>query len=605
MEARGASQKLACAPQPTVDFAFADLAAFSGTDTAEEYHRAPLRDLGKSAPWLIGLGLVTALSFLWLCWDALPRQALGWWFGLVAATSLWVIGSAYLRRERHADPGIFEAGTRTIRDAVLVGSGWAVCPALFLEGAPADIQLLIVAMTMGASGLGAVALARMPAAALTFSSLLTTSLAVSLLHMSARSTIIVLAYGIALALVVVLAYRRELKFARQLAETRRQAEIIALLLREFEAGASDWIWETGPDGRLTYVSNRMAQVLARDHDRLVGATLRQAAGRPRRSGTWRQVAEVMASRQTLHEVLVPVAARQGTMWWLLTARPLFAADGSFRGYRGVGKDVTARRQSEITVLKAKEAAERESKTKSEFLAVMSYELRTPLNAIVGFSQMLAEAKQGPHTNPNYAEYARSIHQSGRHLESLINDILDITRFERGNMSLVEQDLDLVELVEVCLKMCRQIATENRVTLVDNHGFTRVEVMGDLTRLRQILINLVTNAIKFSPPDSDVEVAVDRLADGRAAVIVSDHGIGIDPATLERVFEPFAQVDGGFSRRFGGLGLGLAIARRLARLHGGDIVITSNLHKGTVARLILPPNRIVATTPKARSAEQAA
>ena len=605
MEARGERRKLAGVPETAVDLAFADLAAFPHSAAAADYHRAPLRDLARVTPWLMGISVLAAAIFLWLGWQQLPTRALLWWFGLVGLACLWVVYSAYRLCAATAEPDMTRVRSGAICNAGLVGGVWAACPALFLVAASGDSRIVIITIVMSISALGTMALSRLPWAALTFSSMVTAALAITLLPLSVRSAVIVIAYGTALALVVVLAYRREAKYAARLMETGQQAEIIALLLREFEAGASDWIWETGPDGRLTYVSDRMAQVIARDRNRLVGATLMQAAGRARRSGSWRQVAEVMASRRTLHEVLVPVAARQGTMWWLLTARPLFAADGGFRGYRGVGKDVTGRRQSEIAMFKAKEAAERESRTKSEFLAVMSHELRTPLNAIVGFSQMLAEEKQGPHANPDYAEYARSIHQSGCHLESLINDILDFTRFERGNLSLVEQDLDLVELVEICLKMCRQSASENRVTLVENHAFAHVEVMGDLTRLRQILINLVTNAIKFSPPDSDVGVAVDRLADGRIAVTVSDHGIGIDPATLERVFEPFTQVDGGFSRRFGGLGLGLAIARRLARLHGGDIVITSSLHKGTVARLILPATRIVATTPKARSAEQAA
>jgi signal transduction histidine kinase len=257
------------------------------------------------------------------------------------------------------------------------------------------------------------------------------------------------------------------------------------------------------------------------------------------------------------------------------------------------------------VLKAKQAAERESKTKSEFLAVMSHELRTPLNSIVGFSQMLAEEQQGPHANPRYAEYAKSIYQSGCHLTSLINDILDITRFERGSMSLVEQEVDMVELTEICVKMCRQAAEETHVGLVQNYAFTQLEVMGDITRLRQILINLITNAIKFSSPDSSVEVKVERTADGRVAVVVIDAGIGIDTAKLERIFEPFTQVDGGLSRRFGGLGLGLAVARRMARLHGGDVVITSEPGLGTTARLVLPASRVLAATPRPASAEQAA
>ncbi len=605
MEARLVPLKLTGVPETAVDLAYADLAALPDVDMAEVYHRAPLNDLSRAAPWLLGVNMLIALVFAWLGYGLLSTAPLLWWLGAAVAACLWAIQSGYQQRKRASTASVAEARSHAIFIASLVGGPWAACPALFLADASADFRIVIVAMTMGAAGLGAIALARLPWVALTYSSLLTASLSLTLLPLSMKSAIIVLAYGIAVALVVTLSYRREYKYAGQLMESSRQAEIIALLLREFEAGSSDWIWETGPDGRLSYVSDRMAQVLERERDRLLGATLMQAAGRARRAGTWRQMAQKMAAQEILREILVPVSTRNGAMWWQITARPLFAADGSFRGYRGVGKDVTVRRQSEINVLKAKQAAERESKTKSEFLAVMSHELRTPLNSIVGFSEILAEERQGPHANPDYAEYAKSIHQSGRHLTSLINDILDITRFERGSMSLVEQEVDIVELAEVCLKMCRQAAEETRVGLVENHAFTQLEVVGDITRLRQVLINLMTNAIKFSPPDSSVEVKVERFADGRVAVAVIDTGIGIEAAKLERIFEPFAQVDGGLSRSFGGLGLGLAVARRMARLHGGDVVITSRPGVGTTARLVLPANRVLAATPRRDSAGQAA
>ncbi len=605
MEARDVRRNLTGVPETAVDLAFADLAALPDVDMAEVYHRAPLNDLGKAAPSLIGLNMAVALVFLWFGLDKLPRVPLLWWFGAVAVASLWAAYSGYRQRAAAGRASVAEARSRAIFIAMLIGGPWAACSALFLGDTSGDFRVVIVAIAMGASGLGAITLARLPWVALTFSSLLTAALALSLLRLSMESALIVAAYGVALALVVMLSYRREYRYAAQLMESSRQAEIIALLLREFETGSSDWIWETGPDGRLTYVSDRMAQILERDRDRLVGATLMQAAGRARRAGTWRQVAQKMAGQATLHEILVPVSTRKGTMWWQITARALFAADGTFRGYRGVGKDVTVRRQSEINVLNAKQAAEHESRTKSEFLAVMSHELRTPLNSIVGFSQMLAEEKLGPHTDPNYTEYAKSIYQSGCHLTSLINDILDITRFERGSISLVEQEVDLVELVEVCLKMCRQTAVENRVGLVENHAFTQLEVMGDITRLRQVLINLITNAIKFSPPDGNVEAKVDRSADGRVTISVTDTGIGIEATKLERIFEPFAQVDGGLSRRFGGLGLGLAVARRMARLHGGDVVITSRPGIGTIARLVLPANRVLAATARPAAAERAA
>jgi len=598
MEARGAHSIGSSLRSSAVDLAVADLEASADAEAIDEFYSAPLIELVKRTPGLMAISIFTASLFAWFGWQQLPHGPLLWWLGLLSVACLWMAYVAKSRSTAIAQRRVPAAHAKAVVFAAVAGAAWALCPAFFLAGAPADIRIVMVGLSVGVSALGAVALVRLPWMALTFTSLLTSALGLSFIPLSLVSALVVLDYGLALALVVMLRYRRESKYNGQIIESRRQAEIIALLLREFEAGSSDWIWETGPDGRLTYVSDRMAKLLGRGRERLVGATLAQAAGRARRAGAWRHIDQLMASNETLHEVLVPVASRDASMWWQLTARPLFGADGDFRGYRGVGKDVTARRQHEINVFKAKEAAEREAKTKSEFLAVMSHELRTPLNSIVGFSQILAEEKEGPHTNPHYAEYARSIHQSGYHLATLISDILDISRFERGNISLVEEELDLIELTDVCLRMCRQAAAEGQVTLVQNNAFTQLELMGDLTRLRQILINLVTNAIKFSPCGSTVSVAVERRGDGCIAVSVTDNGIGIDPDELEHIFEPFTQGDGGISRAFGGLGLGLAIARRLARLHGGDIVITSRPNAGTVARLVLPASRVLSATPAA-------
>lgn len=609
MEAIGARPKLAGVPRTAADLAFADLEAFPDSGTAEAFQRHQLNELRGNVPWMMGISIVVALLFLWLGWGRLPMPVLIGWCALLSGVSAWVLvyGGRWLDTDHRFS--VIQAHSRITRSATVLGCVWAIGPPLLLREAPFDIQIALVALCMGASWLGSLVLARLPAAGLLFSCLVTASLAASLLYLPAKAAIVTtslaVAYGIARAVVLVQAHKKEIEHSLRAADLHRQAEIIALLLREFEAGASDWMWETGPDGKLTYVSERMAQVLGRQRDRLLGATLQQAAGRARRSGAWRRVAAAMAGHQTLHDMLVPVSRGRASLWWELTAKPLFAADGSFRGYRGVGKDVTARHQSEISVLKAKEAAEQASKSKSEFLAVMSHELRTPLNAIVGFSQILAEEKEGPHANPRYAEYARSTHQSSCHLASLINDILDITRFERGSISLAEQELDLVELVHMSLKMCRTTATDNRIDLVEDHALTHLEVRGDLTRLRQIVLNLVTNAIKFSPAGGAVTVRVERMPDGRISVAVADNGIGIEASKIERIFEPFTQVDNGLSRRFGGLGLGLAIARRMARMHGGDIVITSEPGKGTVARLVLPASRAIEQQPPASRAQRAA
>jgi signal transduction histidine kinase len=176
------------------------------------------------------------------------------------------------------------------------------------------------------------------------------------------------------------------------------------------------------------------------------------------------------------------------------------------------------------------------------------------------------------------------------LSALIDDILDATRIEKGTMRLAEQECDLAELAEIAAKMCRDLALKSDVRIAAKL-MSGLEVAGDGTRIRQVLINLITNAIKFSPPGGEVEMHFERGVDGGASVLVKDKGAGIAPADLERIFEPFVQADGGSTRRYGGLGLGLAIARKIARLHGGDVTLASAPEQGTEARFIIPAARV--------------
>jgi signal transduction histidine kinase len=177
------------------------------------------------------------------------------------------------------------------------------------------------------------------------------------------------------------------------------------------------------------------------------------------------------------------------------------------------------------------------------------------------------------------------------LQSLINDVLDTTRIEKGTFRLNEQDVDAAEVVEIAAKMCRDQADKAGVTVVVR-VFDDVRVMGDQGRLKQILLNLMSNAIKFSPSGSVVNAEFSRGQANEFIFSVKDAGIGIKAEDVERVFEPFVQADEGLTRRFGGLGLGLALARKIARLHGGDVSLQSEPGAGTIAKLTLPPSRVV-------------
>jgi signal transduction histidine kinase len=231
---------------------------------------------------------------------------------------------------------------------------------------------------------------------------------------------------------------------------------------------------------------------------------------------------------------------------------------------------------------AKEEAERANKSKSEFLANMSHELRTPLNAVIGFSQLMASEYFGPHSDPRYREYAQDIHESGRHLLEVINDILDLSKAEAGQLQLEEDMLDINRVIGAAVRIVRARAEEAGLTLVvkaveDGPGFR-----GDERKLKQILLNLVSNAIKFTPEGGRVEIAATLDWNKGLSVSVRDTGIGVDPADIPKMLEPFVQLDAGANRRYQGTGLGLSLVMAFTELHGGTLSIESALGQGTTA-----------------------
>jgi len=246
------------------------------------------------------------------------------------------------------------------------------------------------------------------------------------------------------------------------------------------------------------------------------------------------------------------------------------------------RDVTARRQIEASLAEA-------SKAKSDFLASVSHELRTPLNAIIGFSEMIRDAVIGP-VDARYREYADDINGAGRHLQNIINDILDISKIEGGRLELREEIVSMEETIEACRRIVAAMAEAQGVSLAINlPGFLPL-IRADHLRFRQILLNLMSNAVKFTLPGGRVAVSASVEADG-IVVAIADTGIGMKPEEIAIALEPFRQVDGALNRRFNGTGLGLPLAKALVELHGGNLDIESTPSVGTTVRIRLPLARI--------------
>jgi signal transduction histidine kinase len=232
-----------------------------------------------------------------------------------------------------------------------------------------------------------------------------------------------------------------------------------------------------------------------------------------------------------------------------------------------------------------------SQAKSQFLAAMSHELRTPLNAIIGFSELLAQEMFGPLGSARYRDYAGTIQSSGKHLLGLINDILDFSKLDAGRLELDEQAIDLTEIVRESVRMLATQASEARVQVHESLDQALPELLADPRRVRQIVLNLLANAVKFTPADGEVRMSTFRTATG-VSLQVSDTGIGMAPNDIPKALERFGQVDNRLARKYEGTGLGLPLSKRLAELHGGTLELQSEIGRGTTVTVTFPAHRLM-------------
>jgi signal transduction histidine kinase len=291
---------------------------------------------------------------------------------------------------------------------------------------------------------------------------------------------------------------------------------------------------------------------------------------------------------------IPVATYISNDFFLFMA----TAVGLFSGYIQelyVRKSYISQKEIEaknVTLSALLVEADNANKSKSEFLATMSHELRTPLNAIIGFSDVLRKQLYGALGNDRYREYVADINSSGLHLLSIINDILDLAKAEAGKLELQEDFVDLVQCAQSCMQMCRIRADEGGVTLALTTPERDVLLNADERLLRQLVLNLVSNAVKFTLSGGHIAVAIRASDLDGIAIEVTDNGIGIPQEHIERVLRPFEQVERALSRRYGGTGLGLPFAKKIAELHGGSLTLESEVDKGTRVLVQLPATRLV-------------
>ena len=306
---------------------------------------------------------------------------------------------------------------------------------------------------------------------------------------------------------------------------------------------------------------------------------------------------LMRDRGSINGFKSEVYRADGQIIWITeNCREVRDSTGALLYYEGTVEDITARKVAEHELHIAKKQAEAASRAKSTFLANISHELRTPLNAVLGFAEIIKDEVLGALGDRRYIDYARHIHDSGKHLLDVINDILDMTKIESGHMEIRDEPVDAATLMEACRRLVVDSADKGAVRLTVTPPARPVTLRCDEMRLRQILLNLLSNAVKFTMAEGSVTFSAGLDEAGGFCFTVVDTGIGMEPELIAKALEPFQQVDGSMTRRYEGTGLGLPIAKSLSELHGGTLVIESTPGEGTRAALHLPPERVSGSAP---------
>jgi PAS domain S-box-containing protein len=347
----------------------------------------------------------------------------------------------------------------------------------------------------------------------------------------------------------------------------------------------DAIMTTDPSGIITDVNKQMEALTDCTRDELIGAPFKSYFTDPERAEA---AIKLVLSEKSVTDYELTARARDGKQTVVsYNATTFYDRNRTLQGVFAAARDVTERKRVEAELQQAKAAAESASRTKSEFLASMSHEIRTPMNAIMGIADLLAKTA----LSPEQGKYVQIFRRAGDNLLNLINDILDLSKVEASQLELEQTGFSLHDHLEKVMEMVATRANEKGLALVcEIAPGVPNDLVGDPTRLRQVLLNLLGNAIKFTESG---EVSLRVTEDGNFAVptalrfAVADTGIGIPSEKLGRVFERFTQADSSTTRRFGGSGLGLTISRRLVELMGGRIWVESGVGKGSVFSFAVP------------------
>jgi cell cycle sensor histidine kinase DivJ len=375
------------------------------------------------------------------------------------------------------------------------------------------------------------------------------------------------------------------------AQERQQAADLAVaegaaMYRFLADNAMDLITRHSSDGRIRFASPAAYTILGRTPEDLIGLAP-SALVHPDDLRAMQAAFMEAAYFARAASAEVRMRRRDGSYVWAeIRCRPAAPVHNEATDIVAVTRDISERKAQERQLIEARDLAESASRAKTSFLANMSHELRTPLNAIIGFSEVMSHEMFGPVGSPKYLEYSKLIHESGGHLLELINGVLDMSKIEAGKFELFEEVFDFDEVAAAAVRFVKLQAERAGVALKLSVAASAGTIFADKRAVKQILINLLTNGVKFTPRGGDVRVVAARDQRG-IELSVSDSGVGISARDLERLGKPFEQVENEQVRSKEGTGLGLALVKALAAMHGGEAAIESVLGEGTTVRVRLP------------------
>jgi len=367
-----------------------------------------------------------------------------------------------------------------------------------------------------------------------------------------------------------------------------KAKASAQRLADFAEAAADWMWEMDANATFTLVAPHTDSAVP--VTALLGQPLSLLEKIMPNKEAWIAVEREITAKVPFRDFRFRIVV-DGQIWNLsASGKPVFDDKGNFTCHRGIFRDITEEVKVSMQLREAKNRAEDASRSKSEFLAHMSHELRTPLNAIIGFSETMSLGVFGQIEQPKYREYVANIHDSGKHLLSIINDILDISRIESGKGELSEEIVDVYALIQDCMRMIEGRAVDVGHTLTVETPPVLPGLWADKRMLKQILINLLGNAVKFTPDGGEITLYARMTNEDALGLSVRDNGPGIPERDLARVLTPFDRGDAHTRNSAQGSGLGLPLSKMLMEMHGGTLDLKSAVGQGTRVTVAFPPER---------------